>query len=331
MAGITLAKAIEVFQREVASLSPDVVKDVITTSLEFMLINGGGQILREWKVLAKQGKFTFPRDLESPVKYKLSNDASWGFGTFASPYHSYSSSSIKSCCGYADWNIETKANRVFTQYDLPKSGVYLYYTTRSQQDASVKNCDGIYEGPSIIVNGKMNGKEIAPTHNNFKTSGEVLTLYHEDDPNKNHSSFCINEITGIYRDPTCDWAMLTGICPNSGKQYFLSHYHPDETTPAYQQGQIIGCGPEVCLHVLGRINPSIEYTREEEILPIASFEILRLLAIRARYEEGKDLKLIAAMEQRIKNTIQKYRAYQQKPKRGVSMRLGASGASLANI
>ena len=93
--GITLEKAIRAFSRESGDIEDrDLLIDRIVGGVEFVLLNGGGKILREWRVVARNGLFTFPRDLETPVKYKYGRLPNLGFGTVQSPYFSYSSLQI---------------------------------------------------------------------------------------------------------------------------------------------------------------------------------------------------------------------------------------------
>lgn len=327
--GITLQKAIEVFQGELGCTGEDGredIVDIIRTSIEFILLNGGGDILREWIVTVRNGVFTFPRDLETPVKYKLDRKADLGYGPIHSAHYPYSSQSITSCCGYSDWselNIAIKPNKVATEFPPPKNGVRLIATTRDCRDI----------GKKIMVNGKQCKKAIYPTHNGHKTAGELLTIYAEDDNEKLYGAWIVDEITGVIKDPTCSYVMLSGIDSN-GVIYHLSHYTPDETIPRYTQGALYSCCGNGCdfdLYILGRISPNIQYTRDEELLPIASLELLRLLAKRAKYDESGDFNEVNVLENRIRITIKKLVAYQQAASNQLSFDLAASGSSLSNF
>lgn len=328
MAGITLAKAMEAFRRDLGNITDrDELIDMVTSSIEFVLFNGGGEILREWCVIARNGKFTFPRDLETPIKFKFSRLPNTGFGTIHSPYFSYSANAIKDCSSYLDWDvsIEVKANRAFSQFEPPSQGLRILLTTRNPDDV----------GKKVMVAGKRHGKEIAPIHEGFKTAGELLTIYLESDPQKKYSSFIFDEITGVVKDITCDWIMLSGITNDlKATPYFLSYYHPDEEIPTYQQGEVFAWQNSNCdilMNILGRINPSVKYSRDEDIIPITSFEMLKYLAKRYKYEEGGDLAEVATMEQRIKNLIKVQVAYQQKAARSLSFGLKGSGCTLSNV
>lgn len=322
---ITLAKAKRYFTREIGCVENDEdLLDLIHDAVEYMLFSGGGEILREWKLPVKEGRVTLPKDLETPIKYKFSRLPNAGFGTFHSAYYSYSSNAVDVCCG-PEWKerFEAKVGRVYTQFRPPICGVRLCATTRNKKDV----------GKSIMVAGKHRKKEIAPLHNNFKTSGELLTIYHEDDNQKRYSAFTFDEITGVVKDETCDWMMLSGI-DAVGDFYFLSHYHPDETHPNYREIELFSCPQQQCdqqIHILGRVNPSVRYIRDEDILPIASTEMLRMLASRAKYESANSLTEVANYETRIQNLIRKQVAYQGEPNRAVSVNLRASGASLTNV
>ena len=338
MPGITLGKAIEKFSRELGCSDDndrDALIDTITQAIEHLMFNGGGDILREWKIVARNGRFTFPKDLETPVKYKLSRLPNAGFGSFHSPYLSYSSTGIKNCCGYYDWNshqFAVSANKVATTFHPPRCGLRLIATTRDTRDV----------GKKIMVAGKLRGLEVAPWHNNIKTSGELLPIYLEDDPNKKYGAWKFDQITSVVKDLTCAYVMLSGIDDN-GIFYFLSHYHPDEEVIQYTEGELFTCPSpflnlfgnirecDFWIHILGRANPSTRYIRDEDILPIDSMEMLKLLAKRARYEENGDFNEVTFMEQRIKILIKKTVAYQQAPIRQLSVNLAGSGASLVNM
>lgn len=324
---ITLEKAIDVFKQEVGhDGTRSELVDAVAEGIEFVLLNGGGELLREWEIIVRDGRFTFPRDLETPIKYKFSRFPSTGFGTFVSPFFSYSSNALQIPDDYLPWqpHIEKKINRVFTQYDPPSCGVRLVFTTKDNKDI----------GKKVIVNGSYKGKEIVGIHNGVKTSGEVLTVYSEQ-CEKKYSSFVFDRITGVVRDETCSWTMLSGLdCRDSKTFYFLSHYHPNDITPSYRQGEVVSpqqSGHEFSIKIIGKVNPSIRYTQDEEILPITSLQILKLLAKRLKSEDAGDLEKVAVMEQRIKNVIRKHLNYQQPPARGFGFGLAGSAASSGNV
>lgn len=328
--GITLSQALRVFQGELGcgdeEDSRDSTLEAVRASIEYLLLNGGGDILREWFVVVHNGRFTFPRDLETPVKYKFGRKADLGFGMVNSAHFPYSSQSISNCCGYGNWDelrIAVKPNKVATQFQPPKQGLRLVATTRDDRDV----------GKKIMVNGNRCKNPLKPTHYGHKTSGEYLTIYKEDDPKKKYGAWIFDEITGVVKDQTCSYVMLSGIDTLNEEWYFLSHYTPDETIPRYTEGELFACdcSCDFELHILGRVSPNINYCRNEDILPLNSFEMLRLLAKRARYDDSGDLNEVNAYEQRIQRLIKKQVAYQQPPGRHPSVALGASGATLSNI
>lgn len=332
MAGITLARALKAFASEVGcgdSDDTDELIDSIQEGIEWMLFNGGGDILREWTVTASDGLFVLPRDLEVPIKFKYNKDFNAGYGTFHSAYFSYGSQSVSSCCDYLDWerNIQVNVSKIPIQYRPPKCGIRLVATTKNPLDV----------GKKVMINGKQRGFDIVSTHNGFKTSGELLTVYLESDPQKKYSAFNFDEITSIVKDNMCDYMMLSGI-DTKEQFYHLAHIHPDDTIPLYTEVQVYGCScfnaqstSEYQLYILGRVNPSIRYIRDEDILPITSFEMLKLLAKRARYDSSGDFNEVNAMEQRLRVLIKKQVAYQQKANRQMSVNLAASGFTLSNI
>lgn len=325
-AGITLGEAKEVFEQQVSCFdNPRTLYRAVTAAIEFVMLNGGGDILREWTVIVRDGKFTFPRDLQTPIKYKFARLPHAGFGTIHSPYFSYSSNAIKSTADYLKWGpeIEIKANKVGSQYSPPRGGVILTATTTTTADL----------GKKILVSGSYKRNPVLGVHNGFKTAGELLTLHHPDDTQKTFSTFAFDEITAVTKDKTNGWVMLAGL--RDQKYHLLSYYHPDDETVQYIQGEMFnGMCPtdcDVCLHILGRVNPSIRYSRDEDVLPISSVEMLEYLAKRYRYREGGDLNEEAAMEQRIRNLIRQQVSYQEAAHRSTSVQLAGSGYTLTNV
>jgi len=158
MPGILLSDAIEVFQRQLGCGGEGERKrliDTIQAALEWNLLNGGGSILREWKVIARNGRFVLPPDLDTPIKYKFARSPNFGFGTVNSPYFSYGSQGVTSCCGYNDWNprLEVTANKVPTQYAPPKEGIRPLATTRDERDV----------GKQLMIAGLHCGKVVSLT------------------------------------------------------------------------------------------------------------------------------------------------------------------------
>jgi len=332
--GITLGDAIRVFQKELGCGGFDdedvreTVLDAIHSALEYMLFSGGGEILREWIVTVRDGRFTFPRDLETPIKYRFGETANSGFGTVFSGYYAYSSQSVKTYAGFSEWDdyrISSNVNKVPTQFQPPKSGAHLCLTTRNKDDV----------GKQVMVMGKFNGLPIAPMHNGYKTAGELLKIYHESDKRKKYSAWKFDEVTAVVKDPTCSYVMLSAVLPETQEFFFLSHYHPDEEKPQYTEGRLYSNGYADCcdfqLHILGRISSDIKYVRDEELLLITSFQMLQFLAKRARYDDTGDLNEVAAYENRIERIIKKQVAYQQKSNRQLSVNLQASGHTLTNL
>lgn len=328
MAGITLAKAMKVFNRELScGADREELIDQITQAIEFLLLHGGGDILREWKVVVREGVFTLPRDLATPVKYKFSRLPNMGFGSFNSPYYSYSSNALKKCCSYNDWNVnfEVKAQSAATQYPMPSCGGRIMITTKNPEDV----------GKMVLVGGEYRGMPIAGLHNGHKTSGELLPIQHEDDAHKDLSAFTFDKITHITKDETCDWVKVSALSTDNscgkgdGEWYHLSFIHPDETQPCYRQVEMYSCPTTCCDHemmILGRVDPTITYLRDEDILPISSHLMLNYLAKRASYEESGDLAEVASYEQRIQRLIKKRVVYQQPPIKRMSFKTGGAGS-----
>lgn len=331
MAGITLAVAIQSFERELGCLGDrELVIATIAEALEFALHQGGGgNILREWRLPVRNGLVSLPRDLETPIKFKFAHSANGGFGVFHSPYLSYSSAGVRTTSGYTDWNpqYELQAGYTPTQFAVPPCGARLVLTTTNYEDVGAK----------FSIQGKQNGRDIAPLHNGYKTSGEILTVYHANDTEKKYSAYSFNEITNVVKDLTCSYITLTAI-DDHGSMYFLSLYHPDEEVPQYKQIRMFAgptwSGSENCdtyIHILGRINPSIVYIRDEDVLPISSLQVLKLLAKRAKYDSENDFENAILMERRVSSILRKQFIYQQPPGRGMSINLRSGGGSLKNI
>lgn len=327
--GITVARALDVFQSELGSGgSRDDLIGAVTESLEFLLLNGGGEFLKEWCVpIHEDGRVVLPRDLRTPVKYRFGETPDLGYGVFHSPYQTYSSNGLNPT-GYREWTpkMVMEANSVATHFKLPYTGARLVATTRDDRDV----------GKAIMVSGTRGGHKIAPLHNGYKTAGEPLTIYHEEDPDKKYSAYTFDTIESVVKDETCDYVMLSGI-DGAHKFYHVAFYHPDETVPLYKEVRLLHW-PKCSvvsympvLFILGRVDPSMRYIRDEELLPVASHELLRMLAKRKNYMENGDFKEQAALEQQIINLIRKYVAYQQPPGRSASVSIRGSGGVISNL
>lgn len=323
---ITLARAIKAFEAQLPhDACREDVLDAIQESLEWMLLSGGGKILREWEVIARNGVFTLPRDLETPVKYKFSQLAVDGSGIFHTAYYSYSSNSIQNTEGYLDWKFGVKANPVATQFFPPICGCRILATTTNKADV----------GKKIEVTGSLNGFEHAPIHYGKKTAGEVLTIYAQDDPHKKYSSRVFDDISAVFKDRTDEYVMLSGIDSNK-RQYFLSYYHPDEEIISYRQVSAtpnIQCVPncDCKIYILGRVNPTIRYTRCNDVLPITSPIMLKYLAEKFKHQEASNFNEVAALNAEIVDIIRKERKYQRPPGRGVAINLKGSGCTYSNM
>lgn len=320
MDGITLAKAKTFFARELGDcLNPSELLDTIAVAIEYCLLSGGGKILREWNLLVRDGFCTLPKDLQTPVKYKFSNGQA---DAFRSAYYSYSSSAFNGCIGFNDFKAAFLPNKTGTQYRIPAGGVRILATTTDDRDV----------GPEkIMINGTQRGMQISPTHQGFKTSGELLSIYHKEDPNKNYSAYYFNDITSVVKDPTCEYITLSGIDKN-GTFYHLSKYHPDEERVEYNEIQFFGApAGDMTVKVLGRIDPSVVYSRDEDILPLDSLELLKLLAKRAKYDQDGSFDKVQIMEQRIANIINRTVRYQEATLKTLDFSGNSNGYSITNI
>lgn len=328
--GITLAKAMQVFSQELGcgDDARETLIDEITSSIEFLMHEGGGDILKQWQVIARNGTFVLPRDLGTPLKFKYARLPAYGFGTFSSPYFSYGSPGAMAGTDLLDWDhyFSVKPNFSATELFPPCEGLRLVATTRNPKDV----------GKKIIVSGKQRGMKNVPTHMGKKTSGEVLTIYAEDDPHKKYGAWVFDEIDSVVKDETISYVMLSGVTPVDKKWYFLSHYHPDDMVPRYRVAEafaknVLDGGCDFLVHILGRINPSVKYTRDDDVLPINTLQMLKLLAKRARYDANGNLNELAAQERRIIRLIKKTVSYQQAPNRQLSFSLGGSGGEGLDI
>lgn len=325
MDGITLAKAKTFFARELGECTNGTeLLDTIAVAIEYCLLSGGGKILREWTLLVRDGLCTLPKDLQTPVKYKFANGSA---DAFRSAYYSYSSSAFTGCAGFNDFKAAFLPNKTGTQYRIPAGGVRLVVTTTDDRDVHVEgvNCS------KIMINGKQRGMQISPTHEGFKTSGELLSIYHKDDPDKKYSAYYFDEITSIVKDPTHDYITLSGIDKN-GTFYHLSKYHPDEERVEYNEVQFFGAPKgDMLVKVLGRIDPSVVYSRDEDILPIDSLELLKLLAKRAKYDHEGNFGNVKMMEDRIANIINRTVRYQEATIKQLNFSPNSGGYSITNI
>lgn len=322
--GITLEKALEYFSNSLSAGGDcdrnELLLDKINSSIEYLLLEGGGDILREWVVLARDGSFTLPRDLGTPVKYRYGLTANSGYGVFNSAYHSYGSQGVRNVSGYQDWDRTFVINPSFSPVEFQPRG-------ESRVVAITNNPRDI--GKKIIVSGELRGKPTVPTHMGRKTGGEVLQIYGSDDPHKKYSSWKLEKITGIVKDKTESYVTLVALDDN-GDWSFLSHIHPDDTSPLHRTVTCYNSAPylsnvEYYIHILGRVDQTIRYTRKEDILPIQSIHMLELLATRAKYDDMGNYKELQIIEARLASLIRKTLVYQQATGKQMSFTLGGTG------
>ena len=283
--------------------------------------------------------------METPLKFKFSERPNSGFGTFFTPYYTYSSQAVKEHSSYRKWDLAMSSlpGFAFTQYEPPSCGGCIIATTTAEEDF----------GKEIAVSGSYKGMKIAPKERVIadhdgelevvwcdKTDGEILQVQMEEEcsnpENISHhlSSYTYDKIDGIYlKGNFCDYVTLHAY-DDEGKSHFLGHLHPDDKCPKFRRATLTShphiCS-EVCIHILGRISPYTEYKRGTDVLPISSLNMLKLLARRAGYNEKGDINEAAAMKQEIKDLIRLEVAYQQEPNRHLSMGLGASGGTIRNL
>jgi hypothetical protein len=187
-----------------------------------------------------------------------------------------------------------------------------------------------------MVSGTQGVHAISVIHNGYKVAGEPLTIQGEADTDKKYSAYAFDTITSVIKDETCDYVMLSAV-DNKGRFYHVAFYHPDETVPQYRVVQLYGwpqCSNHSyvpVIHILGRVDPTMRYIRDEEILPVASNEILRMLALRKRHVENAEFDKQAALEQQILNLNRKYVAYQQAPGKSMSVSIRGSGGAVTNL
>lgn len=321
MLAITLEKAKTFFNREFGNcLSSEELADKIAIAIEYALTRGGGKIVREWVVLARDGYATLPRDLKTPVKYKIGDSSQ--IGAFRSIYHTYSSNVYTSGSSYIAWDSAAmQPNKTGTQFRIPPYGARLVATTHNQQDINKK----------IMINGSQREMTISPTHQGHKTSGELLTVYHHNDTEKKYSAYLFNNVTSVIKDPTTDYVILSAI-DSAGKTYHLSKYHPDETAIEYNEVRFLPApSGDVCIHILGRVDQNIIYTRDEDVIPIDSLGMLELLAKRSKYLANANFNELQAINVAITETIENTIRYQEATIKQLDWNLGTSGMSYTNI
>lgn len=335
--GITLAEAIDNFTGELGCFGTEdsgrkeVLRE-INEAIEYLMLSGGGKIWREWRVPVKEGRFTLPRDLVTPLKFKFSRLPHFGFGTFTTAYFSYSSNALLDGATANSLNqfkafVEVRSNRVATQFRPPEGGLRLIATTKNQRDV----------GKCLQVAGKQRGFDIVPNKDGKKYTHEPLKIQLEttcaDD--RCYSRYTYEEITSIIKDETLDWVMLSGVDSN-GNQYFLSHYHPDEEIPMYRECDLFGwpafsSSEDVCMHIYGRIDPNMYYKNDSDILPISSRAMLTLLSKRAKYINTGDFKQLKAVLDQLQILIRREVLYFEPPEKNVNIDPKTSGAGIISV
>ena len=153
-----------------------------------------------------------------------------------------------------------------------------------------------------------------------------------DDNDKKYSAYKFDKIHSIVKDKTYDYIQLHAI-DEKGNITHLSTYHPDETAVEYDEirfNNLHYCG-DFCLCIMGRIDPIIRYTRDEDVIPVDSLEALKLLAKRAKYDRIGDYEKVQIIEQRLARNISRTIRYQEAALKSLDIHVNNSYASVTSI
>jgi hypothetical protein len=85
------------------------------------------------------------------------------------------------------------------------------------------------------------------------------------------------------------------------------------------------------MHILGRVDPDHRYERDNDIIPVSSLTMLKLMAKRAKYVQGGNYKELTAVEANLQKLIRRQVAYFGAPKKNYTYNIATSGGSVTNL
>lgn len=256
--GLTLSDGIDLIA-PILGLCPDRNREKIRRKLmeviHRVILEGGGETLRKWCVCVSGGCFTAPRDLETPLKFKLEEKVA---NVWSKMYEFYHGNDYR-CDDYSVGMIE-EPNPVYTYHDVPNCPVHI---------AAVSDGEECPESRIIVQGLNQRGEEIFVQHKGLQFSGEWLSLTNE---NATLSTQLFTKITGVEKSKTVNHVRLYWVNVasdgNVTKQGLLSVYRPDEKIPRYRRYRLEGVDCH-CIYkatILGRIC-SPNYFHDNDILP----------------------------------------------------------------
>lgn len=251
--------------------------------------------LKKVKVFAKDCYITLPADIDIPKKV-LINDNPRPVRNFWQEFNdvnSFDSAEYhdKDClCDFESGGIRIEASTFATQYDLPKTGGYVYFSPIIVPGVPLyKEKDGL-EG---VVHGteSSTGRDVSLAHDNQLLRGEVLNI---SSSSPLYSTVKYKEISNIIKPQTlnriglywsedlsdsCNGGLLAEFSPFETRGVFRRIYVP-EVKKIYNKSfgtldSYYDCG--VCLTILGTVKIK-NYYDDNELVPFDLSHNFKLIA-----------------------------------------------------
>lgn len=221
--------------------------------LQYMMLSGAHGSERKFSIIAVNGCFTAPYELDVPLKLQV-NGAVGNVGSKWFEYHSGNDNFDKALS--AESVLLEEPNYYCTVFDAPV-GAQIGACARLDED-----CDKV-----LIVSGSdPTGRDIFTNHKGAKVAGEALTLK-KDTVTWTNVSF--GSVTSIVKPPTNGYVTLYWKLGN--KSGFLSDYSPTDESPSFRRFKLLipKCPTPAKVSILARMRLKPNYA-DNEVIPFTN-------------------------------------------------------------
>lgn len=322
---ITLGQAREAVARFVGRSGKcadlEEVRLFVISAIQELLHQGSHGNERKWCFCICDGCFTAPEDMEVPLRVKIDGfpDHVW-----SKWYEFFDVHANDTCDDAFKSGMYEEVNRYFTIYDIPSGG------------ARVAVMPLVVEKPDayIIVQGVDHlGREVYTTKNGKRIYGECIKI-NKDSPVYSRTTF--SKITGIEKSETRNYVRLYWQKVNSDKKItsrgLLAEYKPTDINPSFRRFRVPGVKQTCCakITVIGRVKV-LNYTHDNEILPITNLAALQKQAQLKQAEENKEYTGAAYFQQSIAKALEEENQYYRTGAETFDINWDTSAGSIENL
>lgn len=285
--------------------------------LQYLLYSGTYGNLRKFCFNAREGCFTAPFELETPLKIKIEGNV----GTVWSKWMEfYNYGELDGCVPASDALYE-EPNLYPTVYELPSGGARVGALATACED----------EGAYLIVQGlDPSGREVITNHEGTQVVGEYLRLRKGI---LRYTQVQFGKITAIEKSKTNGYVQLFWVNSDASFRGFLADYSPLEEKPMYRRFRITSanCGCSVKVSVLARIRLKENYA-DNDILPFDNVYALSIAGQAVQAQFNNDAATAQAKDQMMQDLIARESEYKRAGSgQPVDIFYPLSGGSITNI